>query len=732
MSQETISVSEDFYVVSTSAHLDDRLRVLKEGDTFAVFNRFGDIEPSGNGGELGIYYRDTRYLSRFSLTMARNRPLLLSSSIREDNGLLAVDLMNTDLLRGDQVAIPRGTVHIFRSGVIWRDTFYQRIRVHNYGSHSVALKFLLQFATDFADIFEVRGMPRERRGRDLPPEVTRDSVLLGYCGLDDRLRHTRLVFDPSPNEVTENSAEYAAHLAVGESAQYYCAVSCELDRPAENPSRKMPRRKTLSYEEAANAATDALREARAEEPEVYTSNEQMNDWLNRSIADLHMMRTQTSHGLYPYAGVPWFSTPFGRDGIITALECLWFNPALARGVLTYLAATQAEEKNDEQDAEPGKILHETRSGEMAALGEVPFGRYYGSIDATPLFIMLAGAYYERTGDLDFAHSIWPNVERALQWIEQFGDLDGDGFVEYARRSHHGLVQQGWKDSVDSVFHADGELAEAPIALCEVQGYLYAAKNAAAGLARVLGAKEQAARLTSEAENLRQHFEESFWCEDLSTYALALDGKKRPCRVRTSNAGHCLFTGIASSDHARRVAATLTNEESFSGWGIRTVASSEARYNPMSYHNGSVWPHDNAIIAAGFARYGLENEAAKILAGLLDASLFFDFHRLPELFCGFARRTGEPPTFYPVACSPQAWAAAAVLLILQSSLGLSARACEKRLVLFTPVMPGFLQKITIHRLRVGHASVDLSLTAAAGSAGVNVLHKEGELEVVVSK
>jgi glycogen debranching enzyme len=732
MSQEAISVSEDYYVVSTSSRTDDRLRVLKEGDTFAVFNRFGDIEPSGDGGELGIYYRDTRYLSRFSLTIARNRPLLLSSSIREDNGLLAVDLMNTDLLRGDQVVIPRGAVHIFRSGVIWKDTCYQRIRIHNYGSHSVELKFLLQFAADFADIFEVRGMQREERGCDLPPEITQAAVLLSYRGLDDRLCRTRLVFDPPPDELTENKTEYAAHLAVGQSAQYYCAVSCELNLPAKNAQRKKRRHKTLSYNEAANAATGALKKARLEEPEVYTSNEQLNDWLNRSIADLHMMRTETRYGPYPYAGVPWFSTAFGRDGIITALECLWFNPGLARGVLTYLAATQAEEKNDERDAEPGKILHETRHGEMAALGEVPFGRYYGSIDATPLFVMLAGAYYERTGDLAFARSIWPNVERALEWIERFGDLDGDGFVEYARRSHHGLVQQGWKDSVDSVFHANGELAQAPIALCEVQGYVYAAKNAAAGLARVLGENDQSVRLTSEAESLRQHFEESFWCEDLSTYALALDGKKQPCRVRTSNAGQCLFTGIASPERARQVAATLTNDESFSGWGIRTVASSEVRYNPMSYHNGSVWPHDNAIIAAGFARYGLENEAAKILGGLLDASLFFDFHRLPELFCGFTRRPGESPTFYPVACSPQAWAAAAVFLILQSSLGLSARACEKRLALFTPVMPGFLQKITIRRLRVGDASVDISLTAAAGSAGVNVLRKEGELEVMVSK
>lgn len=475
MAQEVISVSEDFYVLSTSSRIDDRVRVLKEGDTFAVFNRFGDIERFGSGGELGVYHRDTRFLSRLTLMMETDRPLLLSSSIREDNALLAVDLMNADVVRGDEVVISRGTMHIYRSIVIWKETLYQRIRVHNYGSVAVELKFFLQFAADFADIFEVRGMHRERRGRKLPAEISRDTVVLGYEGLDGRVCRTKLVSDPPPDELTETKAEYTTHLKVGESAAYYCAITCELIRPNEKAKRR-GLDKTLRYEDAANEAASALKDARIQEPEIFTSNEQLNDWLNRSIADLHMMRTETSHGPYPYAGVPWFSTPFGRDGIITALECLWFNPALARGVLNYLADTQADTENAEQDAEPGKILHETRGGEMAALGEVPFGRYYGSIDATPLFVMLAGAYYERTGDLGFARSIWPNVELALEWIERFGDLDGDGFVEYARRSRHGLIHQGWKDSVDSVFHADGEPAEAPIALCEVQGYVYARED----------------------------------------------------------------------------------------------------------------------------------------------------------------------------------------------------------------------------------------------------------------
>src|SRR5207244_131863 len=387
----------------------------------------------------------------------------------------------------------------------------------------------------------------------------------------------------------------------------------------------------------------------------------------------------------------------------------------------------------EQDAEPGKILHETRSGEMATLGEVPFGLYYGSIDATPLFVMLAGAYYERTGDRAFARSIWPNVARALTWIARYADRDRDGCVEYARRSHHGLVHQGWKDSHDASFDADGQPAEGPIALCEVQGYVYAAKLAAAELARGLGDNATAQELVSQAEKLRQRFDETFGCDDLSTYALALDGNKQPCRVRTSNAGHCLFAGIATEEHARRVANALTDKTSFSGWGVRTVATSEARYNPMSYHNGSVWPHDNALIAAGFARYEQKESAAMVLAGLMDASLFFDLHRLPELFCGFPRRPGESPTLYPVACAPQAWASGAVFLLLQACLGLNVFAPECRLEFSKPFLPPFLPEVSIRDLKVGDASVDLLLTRHdEGDVGVHVLRRNGSLDVVVLK
>jgi glycogen debranching enzyme len=369
---------------------------------------------------------------------------------------------------------------------------------------------------------------------------------------------------------------------------------------------------------------------------------------------------------------------------------------------------------------------------MAALGEIPFGRYYGSVDSTPLFVMLAGAYDERTADRAFVESIWPNVERALRWIDEYGDPDGDGFVEYHRRSADGLVQQGWKDSHDSVFHADGSTADGPIALCEVQGYVYAARRAAAGLAVRLGHPARAAELERQAEDLRERFERAFWCDDLGTYALALDGQKRPCRVRSSNPGHCLYAGIAAPDRALRTAGTLLADRSFSGWGVRTVAEGEARYNPMSYHNGSVWPHDNALIGAGMSRYRLKEAVLKVFTGLFDASLFVELRRLPELFCGFGRRTGEGPTLYPVACSPQAWASGAAFLLLQSCLGLRIQAAEGRVHLDIPLLPDWLNEVYIRKLRVGDGSIDVRLHRHGGDVGVNILDRYGKVEVVILK
>ena len=709
-------------IVASSSLTEEHVEVLKQGDTFGLFDRYGDIHSLRTGSQ-GLYHEGTRFLSRFELTMNGERPLLLSSTVTEKNVLLNVDLMNPDITHEGQVEVTRGALHLSRTRFLWQGLCFERLRIHNYSLLPIPVRLSISVDADFADLFEVRGTKRNRRGRRLETVTSKDGISLGYAGLDRVDRWVTVRCAPAPTTVHPGEILCDTLLPAGKVVQWELTISCDIDRQS---------RGDLSYESGLVAVERALHSAKADDCLIVTSNEQFNVWLNRSLADLHMMVTDTLDGPYPYAGVPWFSTPFGRDGLITAFEFLWVNPTIARGVLAFLAATQAREVVPEQDAEIGKILHETRKGEMAALNEIPFGRYYGSIDATPLFIMLAGAYYERTGDQALIAQIWSNIERALQWIDHAGDLDGDGFVEYSRRSKDGLVHQGWKDSQDAVFHADGRSAEGPIALCEVQGYVFAAKRGAAQLAFVLGHTEQAERLLKQADKLRTQFERRFWCNDLSSYALALDGSKQPCRVKTSNAGHCLWTGIADHKHGMRTAKTLVGGDMFNGWGVRTVAASEVRYNPMAYHNGSVWPHDNALIAAGMASYGFKQGALKILSGLFDASQFLELHRLPELFCGFSRRPGEGPTLYPVACSPQTWSSVAVFLLLQSCLGLRIDAPHACLTFSQPVLPPFLEHIEIKNLRIGDATVDLSLEGHAKDVGINILRREGRVEIVVTK
>jgi glycogen debranching enzyme len=716
---DIIRVEDQYYILATSPLADDRTRVLKHGETFAVFDRYGDIRALGLG-EQGLYHEGTRFLSRCTLQLGRHRPLLFSSTVKDDNAFLAVDLSNPDFTTDGELTVPRGTLHILRTKFLWQGTCHERLQVYNYGLAAVDLPIELQFDADFVDIFEVRGLKRERRGDRLKPIVYRDGIVLGYIGLDGVTRRTRLQCSPPPTDIRGSELRLKIALPPKGGATFDLAISCETTRPVTT---------VQAFDRAATAAADGLHSIKSQDCEIYSSNEQFNDWVNRSRTDLHMMISDTPNGPYPYAGVPWFSTAFGRDGIITALECLWMNPSLAQGVLAYLASVQAVDVIPAQDAEPGKILHETRHGELAGLGEIPFKRYYGSVDATPLFIILAGAYYQRTGDLAFVESILPNIESALRWIDTYGDVDGDGFVEYARHSPKGLIHQGWKDSRDAVFHRDGALAEGPIALCEVQGYVYAAKRQAAELAAMLGDHARAQRLLREAQALQAHFEQVFWCEELATYALALDGRKRPCRVRTSNAGHCLFTEIATEEHAAQTARTLMGEGLFSGWGIRTVSTSEARYNPMSYHNGSIWPHDNALTAYGLSRYGLRNPALKIFSSMFDASLFIDLHRMPELFCGFPRRPGEGPTTYPVACAPQSWAAASVFLLLQACLGLSIRGQPPLISFSYPLLPPFLEEVRITNLRVREGSVDLLIRRHAQDVSVNIERREGKVEIL---
>jgi glycogen debranching enzyme len=719
---DIVRVADEYYVRASSALVDDRTRVLKCGDTFAVLNRYGDIEDLGFS-QFGLFHAESRHLSRFSMRLNQQQPLLLGSTVREDNAFLSVDVTNVDTALNTEDSLPRGTVHIFRSQFLGAASHYEHLRILNYGLVPVRLSLLFQFDADFADIFEVRGTKRARKGERLPDHVDGSAAILAYKGLDGVFRRTRLEFSPQPTSLTTREALFRIALEPKQETSIYTTVACQRDA---NTNGVVP------YHTAFRSLVRDSEHARGEECHITTSSESFNSWLNRSSADLRMLIEHNPEGPYPYAGVPWFSTVFGRDGIITALECLWTSPRMAESVLKYLAETQATQEIPEQDAEPGKILHEMRRGEMAVTKEVPFGRYYGSVDSTPLFVMLAGAYFQRTGNLSLVNEIWPNVQRALEWIDTYGDCDGSGFVQYQQRAAKGLVQQGWKDSQDSVFHADGRMAEPPIWLCEVQGYTYAAKRAGALLARAVHEPDVADRLHAEAEKLQLRFEEAFWCEELGTYALALDGQKKQCRVRTSNAGHALFSKIAGPEHAKITASSLMEEYSFCGWGVRTVAACEARYNPMSYHNGSVWPHDNAIIALGFSYYGLQDYVAKILEGLHEASRRVELHRLPELFCGFHRRPeADGPTLYPVACSPQAWAAGSVYMLLQACLGLSVRGPERQICFTNPSLPSNLNEVRMHNLRVGDASADFLIHRDGASVRVEVLRKVGNVEVVES-
>jgi glycogen debranching enzyme len=719
---EAVRLDEQFSIVAAIDRVSAPARVLKHGDTFGVFDQHGDVVPT-EGGEQGLYHDGTRFLSRFELLLGRRLPLLLSSTISEDNALLAVDLTNPDVVQNDTVVVRRGALHLFRARLLWEGYCIERLRVSNHALHPIQLPIALQFDADFADVFEVRGTRRAHRGHRRPNEPIHNGMVLRYDGLDRVERRTRVQWSRTPDQADPDSALFSLSLHPHEVAEIEICVTCEVGRET---------RPDIPYEEALESLKQSVASRGERECLVVSSNEAFNRWVRRSAADLRMMITETPSGPYPYAGIPWFSTPFGRDGIITALEMLWAAPDVARGVLAFLADTQATTVSDSQDAQPGKILHELRGGEMAALGEIPFGRYYGSADSTPLFVMLAYAYFERTADHAFVDRLWPHILAALEWMDTFGDPDRDGFIEYARRSHSGLIQQGWKDSHDSVFHADGTLAEAPIALCEVQGYAHGAWVGAANLAEKRGEEDLARDWRMRATRLRTRFAEAFWCEDLGTFALALDGEKRPCQVRTSNPGHCLFGGIVSPEHARRVAETFMTEELFAGWGVRTVAAGEFRYNPMSYHNGSIWPHDNALVAAGLARYGFTAAAARITSAIFDLSQAVDSHRLPELLCGFHRRGGEYPTLYPVACAPQAWAAGAVYLLLSACLGLHIDASARRLSFVRAALPEGLEWVRINNLAIVDANVDLLLTRHPQDVGVTVLRREGALEIVLVK
>lgn len=692
-----------------------RLFVLKEGDSFVVADGFGNIDGRGDG----LFRNDTRVLSRLHLALAGRTPSLLSAAVSEDNVFFNSHMTNDPLPPLGGNSTPEGVIHIARSRFLWNEHLHERIAFVNYGQDEAVVPLRITFAADFRDLFEVRGEVRPARGRVLAPELGSGSVLLRYEGLDGVLRTTGISFSMPPVRLNDHAADFVITLPPGNEIAVYVAVAAACP---EQPTRE-------AFRSAAAKARLAMRRRRRTGARLRTSNRIFNGWIDKSNADLALLTTNLDTGPYPYAGIPWFSTPFGRDAIITGLQTLWLDPGLARGVLAFLAEYQAKEVSAFRDAAPGKIMHETRKGEMTARGELPFGQYYGGVDTTPLFVILAGAYAERTGDLAFIDSLWAALEAAMAWMEGPGDSDGDGLLDYARAEDTGLSNQAWKDSDDSIFHADGKFPPGPLAVLEVQGYSYAARKAMATLSRRRGALDDSADWEASAERVRAAVEERFWMAEANFYGIAVDGEGRLCEVRASNVGHLLYCGLPSPERAVSVAEQLLAPAFNSGWGVRTVAEGEARYNPMSYHNGSVWPHDTGLAAAGLARYGRRDAAVRLLNQTFETAVHFNM-RLPELFCGFARQPGESPIAYPVACLPQAWAAGSGFMMLQACLGLHIDGWNGAIHVYGPCLPVGIDHVRIKAISVGTSTVDLAFHRVDSGVVVFAEHQDPSRSVPV--
>jgi glycogen debranching enzyme len=697
---------------------------VKEGDAFLYSDLEGNLEQEADYG-LGLYSKDTRFLSRFRLTINGRAPVLLSSS--SERGYMShVDLTNPDLYDEKVLAVPQQTLNIRRIRAI-SGRLFERVRMKNYNPFPVTIDVEFAFGADFADIFEVRGMTRDGSRPPAAPKVEDGRIDFVYEGRDGVRRITRIEFGARADRIDVDDLEATATFRVHLGPYQTKLIGLSVD-----PIIEDGRPSSVDFDHAVHELRRSYEEWERESTQVVTDNELFNELLDRSLRDLRALYTQSDGGAVLAAGIPWYVAVFGRDSLIASHQLLMVNTRPARDALELLAAKQGTIEDDWRDEEPGKILHEIRQGELARAGLIPHSPYYGSVDATPWFVLLYAQHFRWTGDLAFAEKLLPAAQAALDWIDEYGDLDGDGFVEYLSRSPRGIKNQGWKDSYDSVVHADGRLAEPPIALCEVQAYVYLAKQRMGDVYRALGRDDDARRLEDEAAALRARFNEAFWMGDEKYFAQALDADKRQVRTITSNPGHALYCGIVDDEKAVPLAKRLLSPDMFSGWGIRTMSKAAAAYNPMSYHNGSVWPHDNALIAAGLKRYGMARSTNRVATALFDAAVNADYMRLPELFCGFTRRTPNRPVSYPVACSPQAWAAGSPFLMLQAMLGISARAHQNLLTVNLPHLPTWLNTVEVRNLAVGDSRISVVFRREGEITSFSLLSREGDVRVVMEE
>lgn len=664
-----------------SKHLDPFVMSLNHGETFGVFNRHGDISRIGDTSQ-GVFFGGARHLSKLELTLNGKKPSLLSSTIREDNDSLTADLANEEFQSGDS-AIRANTIHIKKEEYIRNDSFVKKLFLRNYNDSEAPAKIEVLFDADFSDVFELRGFETERKKEECRGTCHEGkSLVYDYVGRDGHKRKTTIVLEEGEGRFFGNGLVMDLVLPPKELVSITLLVNFHSEEPGIK-GRSVP--------------VEALRDG---VPVIETDNPHFNHWIKRSALDLLALFANYEGIIYPMAGVPWYNTPFGRDGLITAFQTLFAAPFIAKNVLEFLSSYQATTEDRMSESEPGKILHELRKGELSNIGALPFKKYYGSVDSTFLWIWLFELYYERTGDDELLEKLWPSFELACEWTVNTSDRSKEGFYTYYKRNPEGLDNQCWKDSWDSISHKDGSLAKGALAVSEVQGYAYRAFIAASRLYRTKGDMVKEREFSRRASDLKEKFNKSFWVEELGFYALALDGEGRPCAVKSSNIGQCFATGILDKDKVERCAKELLRDELYSGWGVRTLGHSEARYNPMSYHNGSIWPHDNSLIAYGLKREGQSREFHTLLIGMYSAARQFELIRLPELFCGFSRVTHEAPTLYPVSCSPQAWASGVVFLLIHSMLGIRIHAKEKSLCFDCPELPVYLNRLTIKKLIIG--------------------------------
>lgn len=689
---------------------------LIDGKTFLSTTLAGDIMPPG-APDAGFFHDDTRFLSRLELRVDGYRTVVLSSST-EQTFASQIELTTGQSTLRDSYEIPENTVHIRREQLLSSDTLYDYFSFENFNFRELEIVIELAYEADFMDVFQVRGVARQELGHYYQPLVNRDSVVFHYSGRDGISRDTIIRLSPEPERIHGTTARWRLKLPPFRRFQIQTTVVPQVEGKRSRAGRP-------DFTQHLSSRREAFAQWESQSTHFNSTNRIFEQMVATSKGDFHALRIPEGKEHVIAAGIPWFATMFGRDSIIAAYQSLPLNPQLATETLRVLARYQGKEVNDWRDEEPGKILHEFREGEMTRAGEMPFGPYYGSVDATPLWLILLSETFNWTADEKLVKDMLPHAYRALEWIDRYGDLDGDGFVEYSRRSSRGLVNQGWKDSWDAIMHRDGEVAKPPIALCEVQGYVYEAKYRLASLMRSFGDVHTAEKLKRDAADMAKRFEKAYWMPARGFYALALDHDKRQCQVVSSNPGHLLFTRMLPQDRARCVTEKFMRPDMFTGWGWRTMSQEERVFNPLSYHRGSVWPHDNSIVAHGMALYEFREPANKLFSALFQAALNFRDYRLPELFCGIERREHDKPVQYPVSCSPQAWASGAIFLLLSSVLGIRPSAHRKELNIVNPTLPEFLDNLSIRNMLIGNSRVGLDFARRGERTFCNVVEIEGD-------